>query len=157
MSDTRPEPRAARGWSVVTGLIFAGVFMQSVFAGFLLSGDGWGRSAHSLTATLLIAGTLIASIVAAITLRRSSERGGRFAASLFALAIVLVIQTAVGHRSADGENLLWLHVPLGVALVVLTILPVRMAWQLRHETSQPVPARGDQQWHGRNLKQQEER
>lgn len=33
------------------------------------------------------------------------------------LAAVILLQTALGRFSAAGANLLWLHVPLGVALV----------------------------------------
>lgn len=126
----------ARTWSVITGLIVIGVFMQSVFAGLLLSGETWGREAHGLTAVMLIAVALLGGIVAAITLRGVSDAGGRLAALLLALAGVLVAQTVVGQLSADGKsvlwgaNLLWLHVPLGVALVVLTVQPARVARQL---------------------------
>jgi hypothetical protein len=44
---------------------------------------------------------------------------------MFALAVILFAQAAIGRLSADGQNLLWLHVPLGVALVGLTVQPAR--------------------------------
>jgi hypothetical protein len=107
---------AARAWSILTGLLVVAVFTQSVFAGFLLSGEGWGRTAHGFTALALVAVALIAGVVAASTLRGVSS-GGKLAILLFGLAVVLAIQTIVGRISAEGTNLLWLHVPLGVALV----------------------------------------
>jgi hypothetical protein len=156
VSDKRPTLGATRAWSALTGLIVVGVFMQSVFAGLLLSGETWGRTAHSMTAVMLIAVALISSVVAAITLRRVSASGGKLAALLFGLAVVLVIQTIVGQLSSEGSNLLWLHVPLGVALVVLTVQPARVARQLREHESDVQRAHGDHQWHSRALRSQEE-
>jgi hypothetical protein len=156
MRDIRPSHGATRVWSAITGIIVVGVFMQSVFAGLLLSGEGWGRTAHSITAVLLIAGTLLASVVAAITVRRVSKTGGKLALLLFGLTVVLVIQTIVGQLSAEGRNLLWLHVPLGVALVVLTMQPARVARQLREPDPQQIPARDAHQWRNRTLRNQEE-
>jgi hypothetical protein len=162
MRDVRPSHGAARAWSVITGLIVVGVFMQSVFAGLLLSGEGWGRTAHSITAVMLISGTLIASVVAAIMLRRVSDTGGKLALLLFGLAVVLVLQTIVGQLSAEGKsllfgaNLLWLHIPLGVALVILTVQPARVARQLREPDLHQVPDRDAHQWRGRSLRNQEE-
>ncbi len=136
MREKQPSRGAARTWSVITGLIVIGVFMQSVFAGLLLSGETWSRDAHGFAAVILIAAALLAGIGAAITLRGVTEDGRRLATMLLALAGVLAAQTAVGHLSAEGRsvlwgaNLLWLHVPLGVALVVLTVQPARVARQL---------------------------
>lgn len=117
---------SVRLWAVSTWLLLAAVFSQSIFAGFLLSGDEWGRTAHGFMALGLVATTLVVGIAAAITLRHAPQ-GRRLAAWLFALAVCLAIQTVVGRRSAEGEDLLWLHVPLGVALVGLTLQPVRVA------------------------------
>jgi hypothetical protein len=127
VNDTRPSSGAVRGWSVFTGLLVVGVFTQSMFAGLLLSGESWGRTAHGFTALALVAVTLMASVVAAFTLRGASDGGGRLAVLLFGLAIVLAIQTIVGRISAEGTSLLWLHVPLGVALVGFTVQPARAA------------------------------
>jgi hypothetical protein len=59
----------ARAWSVLTRLLVVAVFTQSIFAGVLLSGEGWGRTAHGITALALIAVTLGAGIAAALTAR----------------------------------------------------------------------------------------
>lgn len=115
--DTKPRASLVRAWSVLTGLLAVGVFTQSIHAGVLLAGEGWGRAAHGITALGLVAVALIASVVAALTLRGVSGGGGRLAVLLFGLAVALAVQTVVGRLSAEGTNLLWLHVPLGVALV----------------------------------------
>ena len=111
--------RPAGAWILISRLLMLAVFAQSIFAGLLLSGEAWGRTAHRATAFGLITAALLAGIVALITLRRASG-GSRFAASLLALAVLLAAQTAVGLRAAEGERLLWLHIPLGVALTGFT-------------------------------------
>lgn len=120
LTSTTPEtgrgPGIARGWVVFTRLLMLAVFSQAVFAGLLLSGEGWGRTAHRSMAEGLVAGTLLAGIVAAVTLRRVAG-GRRLALTLIALAVCLAVQMTLGLLSADGERLLWLHVPFGVALV----------------------------------------
>jgi hypothetical protein len=56
------------------------------------------------------------------------------AVSLLALAAALAFQTAVGLRAADGERLLWLHIPLGVALTGFTANLETAARALRRAT-----------------------
>ena len=105
-----------RWWSVVASLLVAAIFAQAAFAGLMLSGAEWARSAHMATAVGLIAATLISGLVAAVALRQVAQ-GVRFALILLSLAVLVFAQTAIGKLSAEGGNLLWLHVPLGVALV----------------------------------------
>ena len=57
-----------------------------------------------------------AGLVSVVTLRRVAH-GPKLCATLLALAVVLFLQTAVGRSSRAGANLMWVHVPLGVALV----------------------------------------
>jgi len=103
-------------WSVVTSLLVAMIFAQAVFAGLMLSGSDWARTAHVLTAVVLTASSVIAGVVAAGTLRRTTY-GGRLAFTLLLLAAMVLVQVAIGRMSARGSNLMWLHVPLGVMLV----------------------------------------
>jgi hypothetical protein len=121
---------AARAWSVLTRLLVVAVFTQSIFAGVLLSGEGWGRTAHGITALALIAITLVLGLAAALMLRGLSRDADRLVVLLFALALILFAQAAIGRLSAEGQNLLWLHVPLGVALVGLTVQPARIAGRI---------------------------
>jgi hypothetical protein len=124
------RPSAARVWSVLTRLLLVAVFTQSIFAGVLLSGGGWGRTAHAITALALVAVTLGAAIAAALTVRGVSRDADKLVVVLFALAAILFAQTVIGRLSAEGQILLWLHVPLGVALVGLTVQPARIAGRL---------------------------
>jgi hypothetical protein len=100
-------------------LLLLAVYSQSIFAGFYLSGKTWGRDAHRGMAFTLVAVTFALAIVAFIQLKEAAN-GPRFAAALLALAIGLVIQMTIGLRVADGDRLLWLHIPFGVALVGAT-------------------------------------
>lgn len=105
-----------RGWSLASALLLAAIFLEAVFAGAMLSGQGWARAAHGLTAGLVIAGATAAGLMGVVTLRRTPH-GPRLASILLALAALALVQAALGALSAKGANLLWLHVPLGVALV----------------------------------------
>jgi hypothetical protein len=105
-----------RWWTGVTTLLVAAIFSEAVFAGAMLSGAGWGRTAHMVIAVVLIASSLVAGLVSLVTLRRV-PRGPKLGAILSALALVVFLQTAAGRSSAKGANLMWVHVPLGVALV----------------------------------------
>jgi hypothetical protein len=122
--DASSRPEAARiairrTWIAVSRLLVTMVFAQAIFAGVLLSGENWGRTAHRANALILIWATLIAGLVAAVTLRGISN-ARRLAMGLVALAVVLLLQTVLGEASANGAGLLWVHVPLGVALVGLS-------------------------------------
>jgi len=116
-------------WSVITIALVAAVFVEAVFAGAMLSGAGWARQAHALTAGLLIASTLIAGLLAIVTLRRVPH-GATFGLMLLGLAAAVFIQAAVGVFAAKGTHLLWVHVPLGVALVGLAGQAVAAARRL---------------------------
>ncbi len=115
---SKPANKLQRRWAVVPILLAAGLFLEAVFAGAMLSGAGWAQAAHRATALLLIGSTVIAGLVAVVTLR-SVAHGLGFALILLGLAAVVVLQTVLGAATAHGGNLLWLHVPIGVALVGL--------------------------------------
>jgi hypothetical protein len=121
-----------QGWSVITTLLVVAVFTEAVFAGAMLSGVGWTRTAHSMNAAILIASTITAGLVAIGTLRRIPH-GPKLASTLMSLAAVVLLQTAVGALSAKGANLLWVHVPLGVALFAFTVQAAASAGRLRGE------------------------
>lgn len=103
-------------WGGVTALLVAGVFIEAILAGAMLSGVPWARMAHAANAVLLIVSTTAAGLAALVALRRTAG-GARLGLTLLALAAVLFLQMAVGKMSAHGARLMWLHVPLGVALV----------------------------------------
>jgi len=106
---------STRWWGVIANLIALAVLIEAVFAGAMLSGISWARTAHSVNAAVLLASASIAGLVAVITLRRVPY-GLRLGLILLSLAGMIVVQGALGALSAKGANLLWIHVPLGVAL-----------------------------------------
>lgn len=127
-----PDRDLRQRWSVITSLLVAAIFAQAVFAGLMLSGVEWARTAHSTGAVVLIASTLAAGIAAIITLRRVAH-GLKFGFALLLLAVVLSLQTAVGKSLVEGANLMWLHIPLGVALVGFATQAVAAARRLGEE------------------------
>lgn len=127
------EPRSRQEWSIVAYLLVLVLFAQAVFAGAMLSGFDWAQTAHRVTALVVIASAIVAGLVSAITLRRV-RHGLKFSLTLLGLAALLFLQAALGALSAKGANLLWLHVPLGVALVGIAGQAVASARRLGSET-----------------------
>ena len=105
-------------WRVIAAFLVVAIFAQAVFAGLMLSGIDWGRTAHSVNAVVLIASTLSAGVASLVTLRRIPH-GLKLGFTLLSLAVLVVLQAAVGVSAAKGANLMWVHIPLGVALVGL--------------------------------------
>jgi hypothetical protein len=107
-----PERTAASGWvlrAVATAHLLAG-FAQPVFAGVYLSGDFDGLSWHVIGADLvsyLGIAQLAAAVAVWIRVRRAWPLWASLALTLGALA----------QYFAGMEGALWLHFPLGVALV----------------------------------------
>jgi hypothetical protein len=112
----QPQSNLVKGWAVFARLLLLATYAQSIFAGVFLSGKIWGRDAHEMNAGILVLVAFVAGGVALFTLREVSG-GKRFAFSLLGFAVALVIQYAIGQEIADGERLLWLHIPFGVALI----------------------------------------
>jgi hypothetical protein len=98
------------------GALLAALALQAVLAGMMLSGAAWARTAHAAMAVILIASTAGGGLAALVNLRQVPH-GRRLGLSLLALAATLAAQAVLGALSAKGFNLLWLHIPLGVALV----------------------------------------
>ncbi len=111
--DAPPESRtAASGWvlrAVVTAHLIAG-FGQPVFAGVYLSGDFDGLSWHVVGADLVSTIGIVqigAAVAVWIRVRRAWP--------LWASVALTAGETAQYFAGMDGA--LWLHLPLGVALV----------------------------------------
>jgi hypothetical protein len=122
-SNAEPVDRLHGGWRAVTTLLAVGVFTEAVFAGTMLSGVAGARAAHGLTAAALIVAATVAGFVAMLMLRRVPQ-GRRLGLILLIMAATLFGQMALGRASAHGAQLMWLHVPLGVALMVLAMQAV---------------------------------
>jgi len=117
------KPGRRQWWSVIAIVLAAGIFAQAVFAGLMLSGIEWAYAAHRVNATALIALALIAGVASVVTLRRIAQ-GPRLGLLLLSLAVIVILQSAVGRFSVEGANLMWVHIPLGVALVGLAMQAV---------------------------------
>jgi hypothetical protein len=125
-------PNLRQWWSLITTLLVIAVFVEAVLAGAILSGVAWARTAHSASAVVLIASTATAGLVAVATLRRILH-GTKLGLTLLSLAAVIFLQTAVGRLSAEGANLMWVHVPLGAALIGFAALAAARARRLGGE------------------------
>jgi cytochrome b561 len=104
-----------RGWVGFTTVAMWAIFLQSVTAGRIISGDDWARTAHHTAAWLLFL-VILAAGLAAVAVLRERTGGRRMAVVLVALAVCLFVQTRLGAAATDGEDTLWLHVPFGVAI-----------------------------------------
>jgi hypothetical protein len=108
----------ARGWVVFTTALMWTVILQAVTAGRILTGDDWARDVHNTAAGLLLLVAIGGGIVALVRLR--GRPGGRwFGLMLVTIGVGLFVQHGLGTAAADGEDTLWIHVPLGVTLVGL--------------------------------------
>jgi hypothetical protein len=108
----------ARAWIVFSTVLMWAVFLQAVTAGRIFSGDEWARDLHRTAAGLLLLVAVGGGIVALVRLRGRTG-GRRFGLMLVAIGVCLFVQHGLGTAAADGEDTLWIHVPLGVALVGL--------------------------------------
>jgi hypothetical protein len=116
-----PVDRApARAWAMFTTVLMGAVFLQAVTAGRILTGDAWARDVHRTAAGLLF---LVAVGGGGVALVRLRDRAGgrRFGLMLVAIGVGLLVEHGLGTAAADGEDTLWIHIPLGVALVALMV------------------------------------
>ncbi|MEQ1784866.1 MAG: hypothetical protein ABMA14_26255 [Hyphomonadaceae bacterium] len=124
--------RLRQFWSIITILLVVDLVIEAGFAGAILSGADWARRAHVVNAVILIASTALAGLAAIPTLRRISQ-GLKLGSALLSLAAVIGLQLAVGKLSAEGANLMWVHAPLGSALVGFAVLTAIHARRLGGE------------------------
>ena len=112
------DGRIGRGWVGFTAVAMWAIFLQSVTAGRIFSGDDWARTTHRTAAWVLFL-VILAAGFAALAVLRERIGGRRMAVVLVALAVCLFVQTRLGAAATDGEDTLWLHVPFGVAIFAL--------------------------------------
>jgi hypothetical protein len=105
----------ARAWVIFTTVLTWAVFLQAVTAGRIFTGDDWARNAHRSAADLLFVAAVAGGLIALVRLRDRAG-GRRFGLMLVAIGVGLFVQHGLGTAAADGEDTLWIHVPLGVAL-----------------------------------------
>jgi hypothetical protein len=116
-----PAGRApARTWMVFTTVLTWAVLLQAVTAGRILAGDDWAHDVHRIAAGLLFIAALAGGLVALVRLRDRAG-GRRLGWLLVVMGVGLAVQHRLGTTAADGEDTLWIHVPLGVALLGLMV------------------------------------
>jgi hypothetical protein len=108
----------ARAWTAFTTVLTLAVFFQAVTAGRILTGDDWARDVHRTAAGLVLIAATVGGLVALVRLRDRAG-GRRFGLMLVAMGVGLFVEHGLGTAAADGEDTLWIHIPLGVALVTL--------------------------------------
>jgi len=112
-----------RGIGVIRALVLinlALVAFQPISAGFFLSGYGLAAKAHGGVALALQLGVLVQAITAVVLwrLRRVPAWVAGLSIGLF---VMVFLQVGLGYRRS-----FWLHVPLGVAMVVGLMRQINM-------------------------------
>lgn len=130
----------ARPWVAFTTTLAWALLLQAATGGRMLTGDGWARDAHRAVAGLLVAAAVVGAVVALVRLR-GRPGGRRFGLTLAAVGVGLLAQYRLGAASADGEDTLWAHVPLGVALVALMVRLDQAARRMAATTAARLGAR----------------
>ncbi|MGH3980283.1 MAG: hypothetical protein ACRDRZ_14975 [Pseudonocardiaceae bacterium] len=120
----RPGPRVTL-WLLrgVTTLFLLAVLAQPVLAGMYLSGEWDALAVHSANAGIVI---LLALVAAAAALLYWLFGRGRF----WPLPVTIAGFLAAGFQTGFGyERRLALHIPLGVAIVMLAVLLAIGVWR----------------------------
>jgi hypothetical protein len=120
--DGGPLARSGPIFAALTGLTALAILLQAVFAGAEIapnSSSGW-LSAHNANADVTVALAVITAIYAVVALRHSARA---LVIGAVALAVLVIVQTAIGHAITDDNDngLLAIHVPLAMAVFGLTI------------------------------------
>jgi hypothetical protein len=121
-----PRNNLRKWWMAISLLLVVAILIEAVFAGAMLSGADWSRRAHSVNAVILAGSTAVAGLIALVTLRRVPH-GTKLGLTLLLLAAAVLLQIAAGKLSAEGGNLMWVHVPLGVALAGFAVMAAASA------------------------------
>jgi hypothetical protein len=127
------EAPGPRGWAVVLFRTMATlsaiiVAAQPVLAGRMLGGDYGSLAAHR-TNGIIAFGVGVGQVVAALLLWLP----GRGPAGLFIRSLLVVAFEALQIHEGFSRDLA-VHIPLGVALVLGTVIIMERAWKLRAGT-----------------------
>ena len=111
----RTADAAGRGIRLIRRIVVVNLALaalQPVTAGFFLSGYGLGTTVHSVLAMALLVGALIQAVTGSILWR--GRRVPAWVAGMgIGLLVMVCLQFGFGYR-----KVFWLHVPIGVGIVV---------------------------------------
>lgn len=118
-----PPSPGLSGWALrATVTVHAVVaFGQPVFAGVYLTGNIGGLSWHATGADVVFSLGLTQMVVAAIASRRMRRWWP-------AVGSALILMAETGQYFAGLSGLLWLHVPLGVAIIASLAVQFVVVW-----------------------------
>jgi hypothetical protein len=131
------QPRKGSGWvywpfRVVVSAAGVLLFNQAVFAGQFLSGTFGALHTHRENAT--VAGIVVLAAALAAVLIRWPGRGPSWPIlACLGLFGLIALQIMLGFA-----RVLTMHVPLGVAIIVLAVLLVIWAWRPHHLPAGPT-------------------
>lgn len=108
-------------------------FLQAVLAGGFLSGHYGALNLHAVNA-IVTTGVALVQTVIALLLWRLTGAAGKPAAMSMALFAAEAVQSTLGDN-----RILAVHVPLGVLIVVATVMMLGSVWRT---TPIPPPPRG---------------
>ena len=134
-SDTSTVSRPTRSSRIATLFSTAlmwSVVLQAVAAGRVLEGDDWARNLHRGFGGILLLTAVTGGVVSLVRLGNRAV-GRRFGLMLIVIGIATYVEFHLGSAAADGEDTLWLHVPLGVALVALLAHATHLARRIDRE------------------------
>ncbi|NNC12325.1 hypothetical protein HII28_10600 [Planctomonas sp. JC2975] len=129
-NDATDASRMSLRWPVIVFRIAATgtaviLFAQSVLAGQFLSGAYPALDLHNLNAGIAGVATLV-TVVAAVLYFRPGHGPWWPIVAYAALTGLVVVEMMLGTR-----HILAVHIPLGVAIIVLGVVGARRAWSRR--------------------------
>jgi hypothetical protein len=127
-------------FAALVGLTALAVLLQGVFAGeFIERGThhNW-LDAHNVNAYVVIVLAVLSAVFALVRLRTVARS---LAIGAVVLALLVLVQVAIGHEITQGDDdgLIPIHVPLALVIFGLTIWLSVRARTLRR-TSRPGPS-----------------
>jgi ABC-type uncharacterized transport system permease subunit len=130
--DGGPPARSGPVFAALVGLTTLAILLQALFAGEFVDrakAGGW-LSAHNANAIVVVALGVITAIYAAAMLRASARP---LVIGSAVLAVLLVVQTVIGHAITDDNDngLLVIHIPLAMLVFGLAIWLSAKARSLR--------------------------
>jgi hypothetical protein len=120
--DGGPLERTGPVFAALTGLTSLAILLQAVFAGEFIDRahrGGW-LSAHNANADVVVALAVLSALYAVARLRVSARP---LMIGSVVLAVLVIVQTVIGHAITDNnhDGLLVIHVPLALIVFGLTI------------------------------------